>query len=390
MTGRLRALVLALFLTVAAGVARLLLTPKLGAGASEHAAAVQLLDRRDTVGAAERLRKAIALEPFNGDYYAELGELHLGQSRFDLAADELQMAAFLAPNRPHVRCRQAQALLEDRRRDDALAAVELELKRDPRCPVAQLVRAEQHLRDDNLKGALADFEAVRKSVPNMQLPYQRLGYILFSTNRPAEALAVLQEGLKRTGSTPGLHFQLAESYARSASDAAAGAEAERHYRLAIPGNPEAVKGYAALGQLLQRRGDLPGARREYEAALKLNPTFNDAVYGLSQVAAQQGKREEANSLLKRFQDQDRLGREMTEFQAQVAANPTQQSRLELARRALSLGAFKAAAVAIDGAVAADPSNREARLLRSRLYAAIGRLDRAERERMIADRLPVQP
>ena len=85
-----------------------------------------------------------------------------------------------------------------------------------------------------------------------------------------------------------------------------------------------------------------------------------------------------------------MGRQMTEFQARVAANPTEKSRLELARRALSHGALKDAAVAIEGAVAADPARREARLLRSRLYAAMGRLDRAERERIIADRLPLQP
>src|SRR3712207_554580 len=104
MTGRLKLLLGLLLLVLAVAGIRWLAAPRPGPGDAVHRTALRAGEQGDLEAAVTGLRQAILLEPGNGEYHADLGDLYLRQRRFAPAVAELQMAAHLAPERPHVYC----------------------------------------------------------------------------------------------------------------------------------------------------------------------------------------------------------------------------------------------------------------------------------------------
>jgi tetratricopeptide (TPR) repeat protein len=77
---------------------------------------------------------------------------------------------------------------------------------------------------------------------------------------PAHPEALYQTG--KIGAMTGAHLDVAERALRTYAEHAGGDRMDgAHYR---------------LGQIAQHRGDVAAARREYQAALALNPAFTDA------------------------------------------------------------------------------------------------------------------
>jgi tetratricopeptide (TPR) repeat protein len=342
----------------------------------------------DLPEAAAQLRQAILLEPGNGDFYAELGDVLLNLSRYEEAAAALQTAAFLKPERPHVFCRLAQALVEERQREEALAALKAALERRPNCPDALAVRGEQFLRDDNLTAAQADFKRVVELEPGFALAYQKLGYILLETNQTDAAIPVLQKGLAASPNHPGLHFLLGHAYSKRPSDPQSQKLAEQEYRLSLPGNPEAAQARAALGQLYLRAGRLREAGEEYEQALTLSPYLKDALYGLTQVREREGKPEEAARHRKMYDRFLAWERQMAELQARADVDRDNVDlQVRLAGLLLEKGLYKQAGRPLHTAVSMDPAHRKARELRARVFEGLGEVERANRELAVASRLP---
>src|SRR4051812_11300577 len=70
-----------------------------------HAAARDAARGGDMQAAAGALQQAILADPGNGVYHGDLGVLTLDRGDAARAIPELQAAAFLAPEYPHVYCR---------------------------------------------------------------------------------------------------------------------------------------------------------------------------------------------------------------------------------------------------------------------------------------------
>ena len=347
--------------------------------------------RGDVAAATIALRQAVLAEPGNGGYHADLGNLYLEQGRYELAASQLQIAAHLYPDGPHVFCLLSQALVQLRRRGEALEALELALQQAPSCAHALTVRGEQRLRDDNLKAALADFLRAIELEPGSALAYQKAGYILYQTNQDAEARRLLRQCLRVGSGDPGSHMLLAQTYLRAAPDAEAAAQAEEHLRAATRGNPQADRAYAALGQLYRRQGDTTAARTAFEAALKTAPDSEEALYGLSQVLQAQGDAEGAQRYLRRFNRARGRARERAALLAQATAEPENvQIRLEIARLALADSSLLVAERMLNQAVRLQPDLAELRELRGQLFVRLGKQARATREFALASRLPTSP
>jgi Flp pilus assembly protein TadD len=62
-------------------------------------------------------------------------------------------------------------------------------------------------------------------------------------------------------------------------------EAIKEYRMLVEKNPADVKGYMALGTLLDQSGDIAGAKAAYEKALELQPKFAAAANNLAWLIA---------------------------------------------------------------------------------------------------------
>lgn len=388
MTRRLKLLLGLLILVGGLGMLRWRLAPRKGPAGHAYDAAFRAAEKGDFAAAVATLKKAVLLEPGNGEYHADLGDLYLRTGNFEAAIAELQSAAHLVPQRPHVFCQLAQAYLEERRRAEALDALEVALKRTPDCPHALSVQGEQFLRDDNLKDALAAFQQVIRLAPDFTLAYQKAGYILLATNRVDEALQTLQKGLQTSQADPGIHALLGEAHGRRAHDAKARQLAEFHYRLALPNNPDSGKIHAALGQLYLANGQLDAAREEFQRAVALQPYLNEALYGLVQIARRERKQAEAALLQKRYEEGQAFVRRLGDLTARAQAAPQALDlRLELARIYLKAGLLKDAGRVLDAAAVLAPANREARELRAQWYQRSGNARRAAREFAIAAQLP---
>jgi tetratricopeptide (TPR) repeat protein len=388
MTQRLSSLFGVLLLVLVLGAARLILAPRPGLGASAAREAERLSEGGSVSGAVPYWKQAVLQEPGNGDYYGELGNAYLALGKPDLAAAALQMAAYFRPQRPHVFCQLAQALVEARRREEALEAVEAALKLTPACPLALSVKGEQALRDDNLKDALPAFERVLQLQPENRLAYQKLGYILLSTQRYDEARQLLERGLQRTPGDPGLHVLLGEVYSQKAQDDASQNLAEQHFLMAVDHNPEEANIRADLGKLYLRRGRIADAETQYRRALELRPYMGDALYGMAQVCRRQGRSGAAESYLHLLAQGQQMERTVRDLQARAMSDRTNiPLRLRITRLCLDNGLLKEARRTLDEVIAMAPENREARELRARWFSLSGLNERASSEAAIASRLP---
>ena len=76
------------------------------------------------------------------------------------------------------------------------------------------------------------------------------------------------------------------------------AEAESHYRQALPGRPTAET-HNGLGYVLARQGRADEAIAEFRKAIDIDPNFTPAYNNLADALAQQGKLEEAAEYYRR-------------------------------------------------------------------------------------------
>jgi len=113
--------------------------------------------------------------------------------------------------------------------------------------------------------------------------------VLFDLGRYAEAAQVLEQLLELHEDDPEAMSELALAYLRLGR----GEEAELLLRRVLASHPEQVDAHNAYGQLLAARGDLVGARRELEAALRSDPQDGSALYNLARVEELAGRVKEA-------------------------------------------------------------------------------------------------
>jgi tetratricopeptide (TPR) repeat protein len=387
MSKRLRFLFALLACLIAIAVGRMVTAPRFGPGHAVYLKGIAAAESGDSALAVHNLRRAVMAEPGNGDYHAELGNLQLKANRPDLALVELQEAAFLSPDRPHLFCQLAQTMVDLRRRKEAVEALEEALRRTPDCAHALGVKAEQDLRDDNLKGALETYRRLVAVAPGLTMAHQKVGYLLLAVDQVDEAIRFLEKAAAQFPSDPALNALLGDAYSRRKGSDGSTDEAIRYLKRAAAANPGAPDAHVALGKLYLRKGDLPAARKEYEAALASHPGHMMAQYGLSQVASREGKPAESAALLRAYQATQLLSRQITEMQAQADARPGDlEPQLRIAKLCLQHGLTDRAARALETAVQADPSRREARELRARLYRSVGRQSLAAQEEAVASAL----
>jgi len=203
--------------------------------------------------AVQWLEKATALTPNSSEYFRELGDAYglsaqraglfskLGLAQKSKAAYEHAVA--LAPEDLEARyslfnyCRQAPSIAGGGMDQARVQALEIQKR-------------------DELRGALALVE------------------LSVAEHKFDEAFATLDTVRRRHPESPLPDYQFGRACAMCGQRLDQGAAALRHYLTITPdeNQPPLWAAHWRLGQILEKMGDIAGARAEFAAALKLNPT----------------------------------------------------------------------------------------------------------------------
>lgn len=211
--------------------------------------------------------REIALEPRTGRLYLKRGELHRIHQDWELAESDFRRAAEVGPDLPEAEFHLARVLLDTGRAQEALSGVGRFLERRPG-HVAGLVlrartravlgRAEEAVADWNLAIAGA-FEGGGAPTPAY---YLERAALLESLGRTTTAIAGLEDGLERLGRPITLELRALELETAAGRWEPALARIDRM----AGASPRKETWLARRGEILERAGRLPEARRAYHEA----------------------------------------------------------------------------------------------------------------------------
>jgi tetratricopeptide (TPR) repeat protein len=151
---------------------------------------------------------------------------------------------------------------------------------------AQLANHSPVLAEENLRTALA-------IAPQDVGVRTDLGELLTRVQRAEEAVTLLEETVQANPSAIAAHTALIEAYLARGDLSAARAAAE-HLKSDLPGQP---LGWYLAGQIAERQHRLDEAQREFEQAIRLQPSATDALAALARLELGRGQGARALELL---------------------------------------------------------------------------------------------
>lgn len=223
----------------------------------------------DFRGAAAALDKAIALDPGDETNYLDGGMMLLEHRWYEAALDAAEKALEVAPDSYRAHRLKALVNLKMGRVNDAEAFYEKAVKLNPADAQAITGLATAQLDMGNAKAAEQTLARAIERLPRAALLYQAYGSMLLwgdGMENSAAALRAVDLLRKATGLDASLP--------------------EPHYQ---------------LGKLALREDRIEEARRELEAAVKLDPASSKNHYGLAQAYRKLGRASEAAREVQQFQ-----------------------------------------------------------------------------------------
>jgi len=194
-------------------------------------------------------------------------------------------------NKQKNRHAQAQALFNDGRMIEALAAYRKLCKRDDRDIQAwHMAGAIAGLTGD-YGSAKSCCEKVIALNPRNHGPYLNLANILMSTGQFPEALQRYQQALQLKPDDPQTLTNLANLYAQQGM----AERAERSLQRAIRSDPDHAEAYNNLGNIYREKARLTEAEQCFRKALNIKPGYVDALCNLGAVYSDQLKYAEAEN-----------------------------------------------------------------------------------------------
>jgi tetratricopeptide (TPR) repeat protein len=117
-----------------------------------------------------------------------------------------------------------------------------------------------------------------RAFPDSVAPRLGLAMLYQDGGRPLESWPLLQPLVERDRPHNGALYLVGRLSAVSGAELERGERALRRYLQSMPqpGEPSHAAARTRIGDILHHRGDPAGARREYEAALRLDPDFQQA------------------------------------------------------------------------------------------------------------------
>lgn len=106
-------------------------------------------------------------------------------------------------------------------------------------------------------------------------------------NRYAEAASEYREAIKLSPHSPDLHYRLGRALLLESHSPEALQQAAGEFKAELAVNPEDSASEFQLGQIAQTQGRAADAQAHYEQALKLSPSFTEALVALGKLHTQQ-------------------------------------------------------------------------------------------------------
>jgi tetratricopeptide (TPR) repeat protein len=221
----------------------------------DHARAVLLIGR------------AVAGDPSNARYHANLAEAYRLLGQLDQAVDSCRLALGLRPHYPEAANNLGLALFGQGKTDEAIAqfAEALRLKPDFAMACNNLGNALRQRGD--LQEAETHFRSAVAMEPGLAEAHSNLGQLLLERHRPHESLDSLRVAVRLRPDLAEAHNNLGNAL----REAGRLAEARQCYGEALRLKPGVAMTYSNIGQALHEENALDQARTWYERALQIDP-----------------------------------------------------------------------------------------------------------------------
>ena len=171
--------------------------------------------------AKQHFERALETNPGNGQAAFLLGFSLYQAARYFEAAEALQRAEGMSPQNPLPRMYRGLSLLRLGDPRGARQEIEAALSLQPQDPIARAARAELELAEGNYAAAEKSIRGVLGQTPQQDDAHLLLGRILLESGRPAEAVGVFAELVKKSrGQRSDVLYLQAQAQLRSGNKAA--------------------------------------------------------------------------------------------------------------------------------------------------------------------------
>jgi superkiller protein 3 len=305
-------------------------------------------DPQNVQAAVDHFRRALSLDPGNGDAYHRLGLAYQRLGRLSEAAVALSAATRAAPDSPQPYFALAQVERRRGRREAARSAMRTfrRLEAGQRAalpgegaPMPSLdpetaALLEQGRRaffgESEPEGALRLLQQARERAPRHPDVLYNLGLVLHFVGRLEEAEAAFRGALAADPKNPRYHAWIGTILlARGPGELE---EAIAALKRSVELGPDYAYGHYQLGRALLLQNRPAEAASLLERAVARNPRYREAHYSLSQAYLRLGKRDAAREALIRFRQLDAFERQRRHLSVIARAAPNDPApRLKLAR-----------------------------------------------------------
>lgn len=319
-----------------------------------------IAQKQNNIGAAmDAFRKAADADPKNFDANLKAGQLVLMTGDADTALGYADKVVALAPGKSEGHALKGASLLLKNKLPDAEKEAKAALAIDPKNVDAMIVLAGKQVRDAKPADALAIVQDGLTRAPDSKDLLLLKLKLVYDAKQPAEVEAVLRRlhevDPKNEAYVIDLANQLAQANRLS--------DAEDVFRQAVAANPTSDALLSAFAGFLASKKGVDEAIAEIS---KLAGQSKDGkyVFLLEQLYIKSGKLGDAKALLTKFQ------------QSSTAVNDKLQATVELARITILEGDEKAGLDQLNSVIVQDPGNETAVLLRGAIALKNKQFDNA--------------
>jgi Tfp pilus assembly protein PilF len=139
--------------------------------------------------------------------------------------------------------------------------------------------------------------------PSSARMHQAMAHELAKRGSIAEAIENYRAAIKLDPHLPGIHFELAEMLGTMSAPEAR-EEAEKEYKVALEENPSDEQSLCRLGDIALQKDDLKEAEILYRRALSLRPNESNANLGMAKIVMIKGQPQESEPFLQHAIESD--------------------------------------------------------------------------------------
>jgi len=207
-----------------------------------------------------------------------MGQSYMAKKDYARALEYFRRAVQMQPNFVPAQFHLGVMCSEGGRTEEAKAALEFVLSREPAHAEACECLANLYVREGRPADAIALYERLLEANPDCEAAHCNLGNLL-SAMDDERAIAHYRRALALNPQRAETHNNLGVALARRGEFS----EAEEHYLAALRLQPNYAEAHSNLGTLRFEQGDVPGALREFQRAIAEKPDYLNAYVNMGDV-----------------------------------------------------------------------------------------------------------